>query len=493
MELQKMFIDGEWVEGSTGKTVPTLNPANGEVLAMVAEGNVEDVDKAIVAAKRSFYVTREWRDMDSQTRADILLKIADAIDAEKEDFAKLDCMDHGKPLREAEADVDDAIHCFRYYAGLLKMPQGGVYEVNEGFGKMHSYTVHEPVGVCGLITPWNYPLLMSVWKLAPALAAGNSVVFKPSSNCVLSCVKLFGIFEKIGMPKGSVNLILGPGGITGNRIAESKDVDMVTFTGSTEVGQSIMRVAAGNVKKIGLELGGKSPNVIFADADLDGAVEWAMIGIFLNQGEVCSAGSRIIIEESIKDEFVKRLVKKANAITIGNPLENPDMGPLVSESHMNKVLGYIKKGVEEGATLVCGGERYTEGECAKGFYVRPTVFDNCTSDMTIVREEIFGPVVTIQTFKTEQEAIDMANDTEYGLAGAVFTGDGSRALRVIKEIRAGITWINCYNPAFNEAPWGGYKKSGIGRDLGVQGLEEYQEIKQININLNPGIVGWYEH
>ena len=429
MELQKMFIDGEWVEGSTGKSVPTLNPSNGEVLAMVTEGNVEDVDKAIAAAKKSFYVTREWRDMDSQTRADILLQIADAIDAEKEDFAKLDCMDHGKPLREAEADVDDAVHCFRYYAGLLKMPQGGVYEVNEGFGKMHSYTVHEPVGVCGLITPWNYPLLMGVWKLAPALAAGNSVVFKPSSNCVLSCVKLFGIFEKIGMPKGSVNLILGPGGITGNRIAESKDVDMVTFTGSTEVGQSIMRAAADNVKKIGLELGGKSPNVIFADADLDGAVEWAMIGIFLNQGEVCSAGSRIIIEESIKDEFVKRLAKKANAITIGDPMENPDMGPLVSESHMNKVLGYIKKGVEEGATLVCGGERYTEGECAKGFYVRPTVFDNCTSDMTIVREEIFGPVVTIQTFKTEQEAIDMANDTEYGLAGAVFTADGSRAPR----------------------------------------------------------------
>ena len=304
MELQKMFIDGEWVEGSTGKSVPTLNPSNGEVLAMVTEGNVEDVDKAIAAAKKSFYVTREWRDMDSQTRADILLQIADAIDAEKEDFAKLDCMDHGKPLREAEADVDDAVHCFRYYAGLLKMPQGGVYEVNEGFGKMHSYTVHEPVGVCGLITPWNYPLLMGVWKLAPALAAGNSVVFKPSSNCVLSCVKLFGIFEKIGMPKGSVNLILGPGGITGNRIAESKDVDMVTFTGSTEVGQSIMRAAADNVKRIGLELGGKSPNVIFADADLDGAVEWAMIGIFLNQGEVCSAGSRIIIEESIKDEFV---------------------------------------------------------------------------------------------------------------------------------------------------------------------------------------------
>lgn len=491
MELRKMFIDGSWVEGSTKKTTPTFNPSNGEILAMATEGTVDDVRTAVAAAKKSFYVTREWRDLDSQSRSDMLCKIADAIEAEKEEFARLDSMDHGKPLREAEADIDDAVHCFRYYAGLLKAPYGGAYDVNDGFGKMHSYTVHEPVGVCALITPWNYPLLMAAWKLAPALAAGNSVVFKPSSNCVLSCVKLSELFETIDMPKGSVNLVLGPGGTIGNELAENKDVDMVAFTGSTAVGQSIMRAAAGNVKKIGLELGGKSPNVIFADADLDSAVEWAMIGIFLNQGEVCSAGSRILIEESIKDAFVKRLVKKANTMTIGNPLENPDMGPLVSEEHMNKVLGYIKKGVEEGATLVCGGERYTEGDCSKGYYVRPTIFDNCTDDMTIVKEEIFGPVVTIQTFKTEQEAIDMANHTEYGLAGAVFTKDGSRALRIIKEIRAGITWINCYNPTFNEAPWGGYKKSGIGRELGLHGLEEYQEIKQININLNPGTVGWY--
>lgn len=489
MELRKMFIDGSWVEGSTKKTTPTFNPSNGEILAMATEGTVDDVRTAVAAAKKSFYVTREWRDLDSQSRSDMLCKIADAIEAEKEEFARLDSMDHGKPLREAEADIDDAVHCFRYYAGLLKATYGGAYDVNDGFGKMHSYTVHEPVGVCALITPWNYPLLMAAWKLAPALAAGNSVVFKPSSNCVLSCVKLSELFETIDMPKGSVNLVLGPGGTIGNELAENKDVDMVTFTGSTAVGQSIMRAAAGNVKKIGLELGGKSPNVIFADADLDSAVEWAMIGIFLNQGEVCSAGSRILIEESIKDAFVKRLVKKANTMTIGNPLENPDMGPLVSEEHMNKVLGYIKKGVEEGATLVCGGERYTEGDCSKGYYVRPTIFDNCTDDMTIVKEEIFGPVVTIQTFKTEQEAIDMANHTEYGLAGAVFTKDGSRALRIIKEIRAGITWINCYNPTFNEAPWGGYKKSGIGRELGIHGLEKYQEIKQININLNPGTVG----
>ena len=491
MELQKMFIDGSWVERSGGKSAPTYNPANGEILAMMTEGTEEDVKKAVAAAKKSFYETREWRDMDAQVRSDMILKIADAIEAEKDVFAKLDCLDLGKPLREAEADVDDAIHCFRYYAGAMKTPCGGYYEVNEGFGKMHTYTIHEPVGVCGLITPWNYPLLMGVWKLAPALAAGNSVVFKPSSNCVLSSVHLFEIFEKVGLPKGCANLVLGPGSVVGNTLAGSEDVDMITFTGSTEVGQSIMRAAAGNIKKIGLELGGKSPNVIFADADLDGAVEWAMIGIFLNQGEVCAAGSRIIIEKSIKDRFLEKLIKKTKAMTIGDPMKNPDIGPLVTEGHMKKVLDYIDKGVAEGAKLVCGGKRYTEGECANGYYVLPTIFDGCTSDMTIVKEEIFGPVVTIQTFETEQEAIDLANETEYGLAGAVFTTDGARALRVIREIRAGITWINCYNPTYNEAPWGGYKRSGIGRELGIHGLEEYQEVKQININLNPGTVGWY--
>ncbi|MCD8217990.1 MAG: aldehyde dehydrogenase family protein [Clostridiales bacterium] len=492
MEIKKMFIDGAWVESVSGNTFDTINPATGEVLATITEATVEDARLAVAAAKKSFYETREWRDMDSQTRGDILLQIADMIDAERDEFARLDCLDMGKPLREAEADVDDALHTFRYYASLIKTPHGGVYEVNEGFGKMHSYTVHEPTGVCALITPWNYPLLMGVWKLAPALAAGNSIVYKPSSNCVLSSIKIFEIFEKV-LPKGCANLVLGPGGTIGNELAANMDVDMVTFTGSTVVGQSIMRAAAGNVKKIGLELGGKSPNIIFADADLEGAVEWAMIGIFLNQGAICSAGSRILVEESFAEEFTKRLAERANAITIGNPMDNPDIGAIVSESQMNKILGYIKKGVEEGATLVCGGERYTEGECAKGYFIRPTVFADCTNDMTIVKEEIFGPVVTIQTFKTEQEAIDLANSTEYGLAGAVYTKDGSRALRVIKELRAGITWINCYNPCFNEAPWGGYKKSGIGRELGVHGLEEYQEIKQININLNPGIVGWYEH
>lgn len=492
MEIKKNYINGEWVAALSGRTRKVINPANGEVIVETAEGGIEDAKLAIAAAKEAFYGKGEWRRMSAQSRSDIILKIADGMDARREELARTDTLDNGKPLREAEGDVDDAIHCFRYYAGMVKAPYGGVYDVSDGFGPMHSYTIHEPIGVCGQITPWNYPLLMAVWKIAPALSAGNSIVFKPSSMTPLSAVILFEIMDNVGLPKGSINLVMGSGATVGQEIAESKDVDMVTFTGSTEVGQEIAKAAIGNLKKVGLELGGKSPNVIFADADLEGAVEWAMIGVFFNQGEVCSAGSRIIIEESIKDKFVARLAERANAITLGNGLDNPDMGPLVSKEHMNNVLKYIQLAKDEGATCVCGGFRYTEGECAKGYYVRPTIFDDCTPKITIVKEEVFGPVVTIQTFQTEAEAVALANDTIYGLAGAVFSTDGARALRVMKEIRAGITWINCYNPTFNEAPWGGYKMSGYGRELGIHGLEEYQEVKQVNINLAPGTIGWYE-
>lgn len=493
METKKMYIEGVWTEGTSGKKIPVINPATGEQFAEVFESSIEDAKGAIAAAKKSFYETREWRDLDSQTRGNILLKIADAIEAHGEELAKLETLDNGKPLRESECDVSDVVHTFRYYAGLIKTPQGGIHEVNDGFGKMHSYTVHEPVGVCAQITPWNYPLLMACWKLAPALAAGNSIIFKPASDTTLTTIRLFEIFEEVGLPKGTVNLVIGPGSTIGELLATSQDVDMVTFTGSTEVGKSVMTNAATNIKKIGLELGGKSPNVIFADADFEPAIEWAMIGIFFNQGEVCAAGSRIIIEESLKDRFVTRLAERANAMTMGDPMKNPDMGPLITEKHMNTVLNYIEKGKAEGATLICGGERNTEGDCSRGYFVKPTIFDDCTSDMTIVKEEIFGPVVTVQTFQTVEEAIALANDTPYGLAGAVFTQNLNRAIHVIREIRAGITWINCYNPTFNEAPWGGYKMSGIGRELGVHGLEEYQEVKQININLSSGVVGWYEN
>lgn len=490
MEAKKFYIGGNWVEGSQKKTLDVINPANGSVIAKIYESSLEDTRNAIAAAKKSFYKTREWRDMDSQTRADIILKIAELMERDASIFAELDCLDCGKPLREAEGDVSDAIHCFRYYAGAIKMPYGGGYDVNAGFGRMHSYTVHEPVGVVAQITPWNYPLLMSCWKLAPALAAGNSVVFKPSPKAPLSTIHLFEIFEEAGLPAGCANLLQGDADV-GRELGENTNVDMIAFTGSTRVGQSLMRSAASNIKKIGLELGGKSPNVIFADADIEAAVEWAMIGIFFNQGEVCAAGSRILVEESIHDEFVSKLKAKAERMTIGDPMKNPDIGPIITEKDMEKVLAYIQSGIDEGARLVCGGKRYTEKGCGKGFFVLPTIFDNCTSRMKIVREEIFGPVVTVQTFKTEQEAISMANDTPYGLAGGVFTRDTGRAHRVIGEIRAGITWINCFAPTFNEAPWGGYKMSGIGRELGIHGLEEYQEIKQININLDGGSPGWY--
>lgn len=491
MKVKGNYINGQWIAASSGKEKKVINPANGQVITTIHDSTTADVRQAIAAAKRSFYETREWRDMCPQERADMMYRIADEISRRKQDIAILDSINNGKPLRESECDVEDAIQCFRYYGGLITKPSGSVYNVNKGFGEMHSYTVHEPIGVCAQITPWNYPFLMAAWKIAPALAAGNSIVFKPSSNTPLSSVLLFEIFDDLKLPKGAANLVLGSGSVAGQEMAESFDVDMISFTGSTAVGQTIAQAAVGNLKRTGLELGGKSPNVIFEDADFEGAIEWAMIGIFFNQGEVCSAGSRIIIEKSIKDQFVNRLAERANALKIGDPLTNPDMGPLVSQEHMNTVLEYVELGKSEGAKCVCGGARYTEGECSKGYFVRPTIFDNCTSDMRIVKEEIFGPVVTIQTFETEEEAIALANDTPYGLAGAVFTADGSRALRVIKEIRAGITWINCYNPTFNEAPWGGYKMSGIGRELGVHGFEEYQEIKQININLTQGRLGWY--
>ncbi|RQO68798.1 aldehyde dehydrogenase [Aquitalea sp. FJL05] len=493
MDIRNNYINGQWQASVSGGTREIINPGNGEVIALVTDSVAEDSKQAIAAAKAAFYQSGAWRRMAGPKRADLLLRIADAIAARADELAVMDTLDNGKPLREARCDVDDAAACFRYYAGLITKPQGGVYEVSDGFGPMHAYSMHEPIGVCALITPWNYPLLMAAWKLAPALAAGNCVVFKPSEVTPLSAVALFEIFHQVGLPAGTANLVLGTGPAAGQELAASHDVDMITFTGSTRTGQTIATAAVGNLKKVGLELGGKSPNVIFADADLEGAVEWAMIGVFFNQGEVCSAGSRILIEASIKDRFVARLAERARAMSIGPGMKDPDMGAIVSAAQLEKVLGHIERAKQQGATLVCGGVRHTEGECAKGYFVQPTIFDNCTRDMDIVREEVFGPVVAIQTFTSEAEAIAMANDTPYGLAGGVFTTDGARALRVVKEIRAGVTWINCYNPTFNEAPWGGYKMSGYGRDLGVNGLLEYQQVKQVNINLQPGPVGWYQH
>ncbi|TDK62458.1 aldehyde dehydrogenase family protein [Bacillus salipaludis] len=486
----KMFIDGEWKDSENQETRPVINPANGEVITHAPEGTVADARTAIFAARRAFE-EGVWSGLSAQERASYLFKIADKIDEYAEELTQLETMDNGKTLREAGGDIGDAAACFRYYAGLITKPDGFTYHVAD---PMQAMVVREPVGVCGLIVPWNYPLLMSVWKIAPALAAGNTIVFKPSEVTPVTPKKLFEIFEEIGLPKGVANMVMGAGAVVGNEIASHPEVDMVSFTGGTKTGKHIMKTAADTMKKVSLELGGKSPNIIFADADFETAVDWALFGIYCGTGQVCSSGSRILVEESIYDKFVDRFVERAKQIKVG-PGNNPDseMGPLVSQQHMEKVLHYIDLGKQEGAKIACGGNRIVDNGLENGYFVEPTVFVDVNNDMKIVQEEIFGPVVCIQKFKDEAEAIKLANSTVYGLAGAVFSTDGAKALRVIKKVRSGITWINAYHPTYNEAPWGGYKQSGIGRSLGTFGLEEFQEIKQININLQVEPIGWFSN
>jgi betaine-aldehyde dehydrogenase len=485
-----MYIDGQWVLPLAGKTRDVINPADGSVIATVAEGAAEDVQRAVAAAKRAFYEDG-WMVTPPVERARLMFALADALEQRTDEFAKLETLNNGKALREAQFDVSDAVACFRYYAGLATKPHGQTYDVAD---PMQTLVVREPIGVCGQIIPWNYPLLMAAWKLGPALAAGNTVIFKSSELTPLTAIKLFELIEGVGYPKGVVNLVLGAGNTVGQEIAENYDIDKVAFTGGTSTGRSIMKAATGNIKNISLELGGKSPNIIFADADLEVAVDWTLFAIFINQGEVCSAGSRLLLEESIHDQFLERLVERTKKIKIDPGLEEGvEMGPLVSETHMNRVIEYIELGKREGAKLLCGGHRILEGNLEKGYFVEPTIFTNTSPDMRIVQEEIFGPVLVVQKFKDEKEAIALANNTIYGLAAGVFTQDGAKGLRVIKKLRAGITWINAYNPTYNEAPWGGYKQSGIGRELGTFGFEEYTEVKQININLEPGPISWFEN
>lgn len=483
-----MYVNGEWRESSNQEKRTIINPANGKGIAYAPEGTIEDAKYAIEVARTAFD-SGIWSATSTAERASYLFKIADEIDKNMEELVYLETMDNGKMYREAEGDVGDAAACFRYYAGLITKPDGQTYHVAD---PMQAMVVREPVGVCGLIVPWNYPLLMSVWKIAPALAAGNTIVFKPSEVTPITATKLFEILEKVGLPKGVANMVMGAGPIVGNEIAASNKVDMISFTGGTKTGKHIMRTAADNMKKISLELGGKSPNIIFADADFETAIDYALFGIYAGSGQVCSAGSRILVEEKIYDKFVNSFVERAQQINVG-PGDNPEseMGPLVSQEHMEKVLRYIEIGKDEGANVACGGRRIMEDGKGDGFFIEPTVFVNVKPDMRIVQEEIFGPVVVIQKFKDEQEAIELANGTDYGLAGGVFTVDGAKAMRVIRKLRAGITWINSYHPTYNEAPWGGYKQSGIGRSLGTFGLEEFQEIKQININLEVEPIGWF--
>lgn len=490
MDVKKMYIDGEWVTSSSGEIREIINPATGKVIETVAEGTAEDVKKAVAAAKRAFYEDG-WMETTAIERASYLYKIADKLESMEKEFSEIDTLDNGKPLRETVGDVQDGVACLRYYAGLVNKPSGQIYEVPDP--NMQSMVVREPIGVCGQIIPWNYPLLMALWKIAPALAAGNTIVFKPSEVTPLSAIKLFEVIESVGIPKGVANLVMGAGAVVGHEIAANMDIDKVAFTGGTKTGRSIMQAATGNIKNISLELGGKSPNIVFADADFETAVDYALFGIFCNQGQVCSAGSRLILEDKIYNKFIERLVERAKKIKVGLGFDpETEMGPLVSKIQMDKVLNYIEIGKKEGAKLVCGGNKINTEELKDGFFVEPTIFIDTTPDMTIVKEEIFGPVLVVQKFTGEEEAIKLANDTVYGLAGAVFTQDGAKAMRVIKKLRAGITWVNSYHPTFNEAPWGGYKQSGIGRELGTFGLEEYTEVKQININLKPEPLYWFK-
>lgn len=485
-----MYIDGEWIPSSSGRTQELYNPATGEVIGAIVVGSIEDAERAIRAARRAFDKDG-WADSTAQERARLLFKLADEIEAIAPELAAIETLSNGKPLREAEFDVADAAGCFRYYAGLATKPHGQALEVP---APSQSFVVREPMGVCGQIVPWNFPLLMSAWKLGPALATGNVCILKPAMLTPLTALRLGILIEKVGFPRGVVNILLGSGSQVGQYLAESHLVDMIALTGGTDTGRQIMRAAAGNIKKLSLELGGKSPNIVFADADFETAVDYALYGIFVNAGQVCSAGSRVLVEESIHDRFIEKLVERAKQIQVGDGFApETEMGPLISAQHLETVERYIQIGLDEGARLLCGGKR-PDGEMGeRGNYLLPTIFTDTRPDMRIVQEEIFGPVLVIQTFKNEKDAVEMANDCVYGLAGAVFTIDIAKAHRVIKKLRAGITWINTYHPTYNEAPWGGYKQSGIGRELGTFGFEEYTEVKQINVNLAVEPTGWFRN
>ncbi|WP_340009159.1 aldehyde dehydrogenase family protein [Paenibacillus sp. FSL K6-0276] len=483
MDIKNMYIDGKWVLGSGGRTRKIINPATEEVISIVTEGNVDDIKLAIVAAHRAFYEDG-WIESKARYRSELLLRLASKLEEASEEFAILETLNNGKPINESRFDVIDAVNQFRYYAGLATKPHGQVYDVPDDVQAM---VVIEAIGVVALITPWNYPLVMATQKIAAAIAAGCTVVVKPASVTPLTVIKLFELIDQLDFPNGVINLVLGPGATIGNEISVNPLVDKISFTGGTETGIEIAQKAAHTMKRLSLELGGKSPLVVFEDADFDVAVEYALFAVFANQGQVCSAGSRLIVQESLYERFVAELLLQVKKIKIGPGIEEDTlMGPLVSENQLKNVLGYVDIGSNEGATLLCGGKQI-EG---KGYFIEPAIFTDTTPDMRIVQEEIFGPILVIQKFSTEEEAIRLANGTKFGLAAGVFTNDSAKGMRVIRKIRAGITWINTYHNTYNEAPWGGFKMSGIGRDLGTYGFQQFLEPKQINIKLNVTPAGW---
>jgi aldehyde dehydrogenase (NAD+) len=476
---KQLFIDGEWVDALSQKTFATIDPATGETLCEVAEAQAEDVDKAVMAARRAFDDGR-WSDLSPHKRARLLYKIASLIDEHRQELAQIETVDNGKPVGQATGEMVAVAETFRYYAGWANKVFG---DTNPTAANMFSYTLREPVGVCGQIIPWNFPAVMAAWKIAPAIAFGNTVVLKPAEQTPLSALRLAELCDEAGLPKGVLNVVTGDGS-TGAAIVEHPQVDKIAFTGSTEVGRQIMRSAAGTLKKVSLELGGKSPNIVLADADLDAAAQASLWGIFANAGQICTAGSRLLVEESVHDELMQRLERSTGQFRLGHGLDpSTTMGPVVSEEQLQRVVGYIEAGKQEGAQLVRGGERPSDPSIPPGYFVEPTIFDAVDNKMKIAQEEIFGPVLSVIPFRGTDDAIRIANDVIYGLAAAVWTNDLSTAHRLARSIRAGTVWINTYNVTDLGVSFGGYKQSGFGRELGKYSVDLYTQIKSVFVQL----------
>jgi acyl-CoA reductase-like NAD-dependent aldehyde dehydrogenase len=480
MKAGEIFVAGKWQAPLSGETYAPINPANEEPLSAVGKGDERDIDAAVAAARKAFD-EGPWPKMSPHERGRIVWKLGDLIQQNLDEMAKLESLCTGKTMFDSgKVEIPFAAEVFRYYAGWASKIHGETLQLRD---TAFTFTLRHPVGVIGAIVPWNFPFLLSSWKLAPALAAGNTVVIKPASQTPLTALKFAELCQEAGLPEGVLNVVTGPGGKVGMALVRDPRVDKIAFTGSTEVGKQIMREASGTLKRLSLELGGKSPNIVFADADMEAAVRGAMTGIFYNKGEVCAAGSRLFLEQSIHDEFMSKLTDRVKTFKVGDPMDKSTrMGPVVSKAQMDTVLGYIEAGKREGAKLVAGGQRASVGN-GKGYYVEPTIFDGVSNGMTIAREEIFGPVLSVIPFKSVEDGIAQGNATSYGLAAAVWTRDVGKALRAAKAIRAGTVWVNAYNLFDAALPFGGFKESGFGREMGSVGLDGYTEVKTVWVDL----------